>query len=164
MFLPNFVHKISDVIWEIPKKYKQGMLVPARIVATEKLLFGMDQGVFEQITNVAMLPGVVGYAWALPDAHWGYGAPIGGVFATDLRQDGVISPGAIGFDINCGMRLIRTNLTIDQVQPKLELLLSDLFNRIPAGVGRKGIIKLSKKEFSQMVAGGAKWVVDVSAK
>lgn len=101
------VKKISDYIWEIPTTEKEGMLVPARIYATEKLLREMDAGVFEQVTNVACLPGIQKYAYCMPDGHWGYGFPIGGVAAFS-KEDGVISPGGIGFDINCGMRLIRT--------------------------------------------------------
>src|SRR3989338_7813409 len=96
--------KISPYIWEIPKTYKEGMLVPARIIASEELLKGMDSGVVEQVSNVACLPGIQKYALALSDAHWGYGMPIGGVAAFDL-DEGVISPGAVGFDINCGVRM-----------------------------------------------------------
>src|SRR5579863_3001047 len=92
--------QISDVVWEIPPSYKAGMNVPARIYATKKLLEAMDAGVIEQVTNVAMLPGIVKYSYAMADAHWGYGFPIGGVAAFDLEK-GVISPGGIGFDINC---------------------------------------------------------------
>ena len=103
--------QISDVVWEIPPSYKAGMNVPARIYATKKLLEAMDAGVIEQVTNVAMLPGIVKYSYAMADAHWGYGFPIGGVAAFDLEK-GVISPGGIGFDINCGMRLVRTNLRL----------------------------------------------------
>ena len=93
------------------------MNVPARIYATKKLLEGMDQGVIEQVTNVASLPGIQRYSYAMADAHWGYGFPIGGVAAFDPEK-GVISPGGIGFDINCGMRLIRTNLRLKEVKPK----------------------------------------------
>ena len=97
------------------------MNVPARIYATKKLLEEMDSGVFEQVTNVAMLPGIVKYSYAMADAHWGYGFPIGGVAAFDPEK-GVISPGGIGFDINCGMRLIRTNLRLKEVKPKVKEL------------------------------------------
>lgn len=154
------VKKVSDFIWEIPKSYKAGMRVPARIIATEKLLGGMDEGVFEQITNVASLPGVVKYAVALPDAHWGYGAPIGCIFATDPEADGIISPGAVGFDINCGVRLIRSDLTVKDVEPRLEELVRELFKRIPTGVGGRGFWKLSKSEFQKMMIEGAKFAID----
>ena len=101
--------QVSDVIWEIPTSYKEGMGVPARIYANRRLLEGMDAGVIDQVTNVACLPGIVRYSYAMADAHWGYGFPIGGVAAFD-PENGVISPGGVGFDVNCGMRLIRTNL------------------------------------------------------
>lgn len=160
MSVPSFINKISDVIWEIPTSYKYGMLVPARILATEKLVGEMDDGVFEQITNVAQFPGIVGFAWAMPDAHWGYGAPVGAVFATDPDTGGIISPGAIGFDINCGMRLIRTNLTESDVRGHLEELLNGLYKRVPAGVGAEGFLKLSKKEIAELGVAGASWSVE----
>ena len=99
------VHRISDQIWEIPASEKSGMLVPARIYATEQILTSMDSGVFEQVTNVACLPGIRRYALCMPDGHWGYGFPIGGVAAMRV-DDGVVSPGGVGFDINCGVRLL----------------------------------------------------------
>src|SRR3989338_1925524 len=100
MTLPAGIKQVSDVVWEIPTTFKEGMNVPARIYATKKLLDGMDYGVFNQVTNVACLPGIQKYAYCMPDGHWGYGFPIGGVAAFDL-EEGVISPGGIGFDINC---------------------------------------------------------------
>jgi tRNA-splicing ligase RtcB len=106
------------------------MLVPARIYATEQLVREMDEGVFNQVTNVATLPGIVDYALCMPDGHWGYGFPIGGVAAMDPRT-GVISPGGIGFDINCGMRLLLTSLTEEQVRPHLGELVDGLFARFP---------------------------------
>lgn len=160
MPIPNFITKISPTIWEIPKTYKSGMRVAARIVATEKLMSGMDEGVYNQISNVATLPGVVGYAYAMPDAHWGYGAPVGAVFAIDPNQNGIISPGAIGFDINCGMRLIKTNLRRKQVEPKIPQLLDELFRRVPAGVGCQGLVRLSKKEINEVMTKGASWCVE----
>lgn len=160
MPIPFFIHKTADFIWEVPKTYKSDMRVPARIVATEKLISEMDEGVFAQIANVTTLPGIVGYAYAMPDAHWGYGAPVGAVFATDPDQGGIISPGAIGFDINCGMRLVRTNLNREQVLPKLPQLIEELFKRVPAGVGCRGIVKLNKKEFAEVIVQGANWCVE----
>lgn len=165
MALPQGIKKVSEVVWEIPKTYKKGMNVPARIYATDKILNGMDQGVFEQLTNVACLPGIQKYAYCMPDGHWGYGFPIGGVAAFDL-EDGVISPGGIGFDINCGMRLIRTNLTIKEVQPKLKQLVDLLFQYVPAGVGAEaydeetGFMKLSKDEFKRMSELGVDWAIE----
>ena len=152
------LNKISDYLWEIPKTEKEGMKVPARIYATEKLVKEMDQGVFEQITNVATLPGIQRHALCMPDGHWGYGFPIGGVaaFRTD---DGVISPGGIGFDINCGMRLIRTDLRLSDVKPRLKDLISLLFSKIPAGVGARGFVKLDRKELDRIMTEGAQWCV-----
>src|SRR3990172_2904685 len=144
------VRPAGDCVWEIPATEKPGMRVPARIYASEALLAGMDQGVFEQVTNVACLPGIVKYALCMPDGHWGYGFPIGGGAAFDL-QEGVISPGGIGFDINCGMRLVRTNLVLEQVEPVLEKLMDTLFELVPAGVGCKGLLKLNKEEFAEVV-------------
>ncbi|MRR53595.1 MAG: RtcB family protein [Deltaproteobacteria bacterium] len=156
MNVPHSTNKISDYLWEIPVSYKPGMLVPARIYATEKLLREMDQGVFEQITNVACLPGIIDYAFCMPDGHWGYGFPIGGMAAMD-PQTGVISPGGIGFDINCGMRLVLTNLTLDEVEPKLRLLVDTLFARVPSGVGSTGFVKISRDEFRRVAELGSRW-------
>jgi tRNA-splicing ligase RtcB len=156
MTLIREVHKISDTVWEIPPTYKEGMRVPARIYATEKLLKEMDEGVIEQVTNVATLPGVLRHAYCMPDGHWGYGFPIGGVAAMDPRS-GVISPGGIGFDVNCGMRLVLTNLTYDEVKPHLRDLVDRLFARVPAGVGSSGFVKISQDEFRQAVEQGARW-------
>lgn len=113
---PSF-KKISDTIWEIPTSYKSGMQVPARVIATKALLDSMEDIVFDQLTNVASLPGILKYALVMPDAHVGYGAPIGCVAAFD-KDEGVIVPGIVGFDINCGCRLIATNLTVKEVLPK----------------------------------------------
>ena len=152
------VNRISDQIWEIPSSEKPGMLVPARIYATEKILTSMDRGVFDQVTNVACLPGIRRHALCMPDGHWGYGFPIGGVAAFDL-QEGVISPGGVGYDINCGMRLIRTNLTLGEVQPKLDQLLNQLFRSVPAGVGSKGFVSLNHRQFDEVMREGARWCV-----
>lgn len=153
------VNQISDVTWEIPPSEKPGMLVPARIYATEQVLTAMDSGVFEQVTNVACLPGIRRYALCMPDGHWGYGFPIGGVAAFDVRS-GVISPGGVGYDINCGMRLVRTHLTLADVQPRLERLMTELFRRVPAGVGSKGFVRLNRREFEEVMKKGARWCVE----
>lgn len=150
------LRKISDTVWEIPIGYKQGMRVPARIFATEKLLKEMDDGVLEQVTNVATLPGIIDCAYCMPDGHWGYGFPIGGVAAMDT-ETGVISPGGIGFDVNCGMRLVLTHLTHDEVKPHIRNLVDRLFARVPAGVGSSGFVKISQDEFRVVVEEGAKW-------
>jgi len=156
MNIPAAIRKISPTLWELPVSYKEGMLVPARIYATEALLKGMDAGVFDQVTNVAALPGIQKYAYCMPDGHWGYGFPIGGVAAMDPAT-GVISPGGIGFDINCGMRLVLTNLTAEQVKPHLHQLVDRLFARIPTGVGCHGFVKLSQDEFCKVAEEGSRW-------
>ncbi len=151
--------RISDTVWELPRSYKPGMLVPARIYATRKLIDAMDEGVFDQVTNVACLPGILKYAFCMPDGHWGYGFPIGGVAAMDPTT-GVISPGGIGFDINCGMRLVLTNLTFDEVKPRLKDLVDALFYRVPSGVGSKGFVRLSRQEFSEVMTHGSQWCMN----
>ncbi len=149
---------VGDCVWEIPPSEKPGMLVPARIYASEALLARMDEGVFEQVTNVACLPGIVRAALCMPDGHWGYGFPIGGVAA--FRADtGVISPGGIGFDINCGMRVLRTSLTEAEVRPRLTQLVDALFAAVPSGVGSKGSVRLSGDEFGEVMREGAGWCV-----
>jgi tRNA-splicing ligase RtcB (3'-phosphate/5'-hydroxy nucleic acid ligase) len=156
---PKELKKISEVVWELPISYKEGMLVPARVFATKKLIKDMDDGVFNQITNVACLPGIQKYAYCMPDGHWGYGFPIGGVAAFDLDK-GIISPGGIGFDINCGMRLLTTNLTYEEVQPKLKELVDLLFKRVPTGVGCKGFLDITKDQFKEIMVKGVKWCVE----
>jgi tRNA-splicing ligase RtcB len=156
--VPKEVKKISDTVWEIPPAYKAGMRVPARIYATETLLSKMDEGVFDQVTNVATLPGLVNYSLCMPDGHWGYGFPIGGVAAVDA-EDGVISPGGIGFDINCGMRLVTTTLTFEAVRPHIKQLVDKLYQRVPAGVGSTGFVRISKDEFREVIVRGARWCV-----
>ncbi len=151
--------KLSDYSWEVPQSYKRGMTVPARIYATRKLLDAMDAGVIEQVTNVACLPGIVRQAYAMADAHWGYGFPIGGVAAFDVEK-GVISPGGIGFDINCGMRLIRTNLSLSEVKPKIKELVDLIFKLVPAGVGVKGFLKVSEPQFDEIMKYGVKWCAE----
>lgn len=151
---------VGPAAWELPVSAKGGMRVPARIYATEALLRDMDDGVFEQVTNVATLPGIVGRAICMPDGHWGYGFPIGGVAATDPAHGGVISPGGIGFDINCGMRLIRTDLTLDEVRPRLRQLVDRLYQQVPSGVGGSGFLRLDAKEFARAVERGAPWCVE----
>jgi tRNA-splicing ligase RtcB len=152
------IRPVRDCIWEIPPGEKPGMLVPARIYASEVLLAGMDAGVFEQVTNVACLPGIVRASLCMPDGHWGYGFPIGGVAA--FRADtGVISPGGIGFDINCGMRVLRTTLTEADVRPRLSVLVDALFAAVPTGVGAHGFLRLDAPKFREVMVEGAGWVV-----
>lgn len=148
--------KIREGVWEIPISAKRGMRVPALLYSSDRLVESLDKGVYDQITNVATLPGIVGSALCMPDGHWGYGFPIGGVAAFST-SDGIISPGGIGFDINCGMRLLRTNLSLEELTPKLQPLLDKLFIYVPAGVGVTGAVSLSKKRFEEVLVGGVDW-------
>ncbi len=155
---PMKVRPVGDCVWEIAPDEKPGMRVPARIYASETLLAQMDQGVFEQVTNVACLPGIVRASLCMPDGHWGYGFPIGGVAA--FRADtGIISPGGIGFDINCGMRVLKTSLSEEEVRPKLKELVVALFKAVPSGVGAQGFVHLSDADFREVMVEGAGWCV-----
>ncbi len=149
--------KVSEHLYEVGKT--GSMRVPARIYADEKLMGQIKKDKsLEQAANVAALPGIVKYSLAMPDIHWGYGFPIGGVAATDPGQGGVISPGGVGYDINCGVRLIRSNLSIQDIRPRLKDLVSDMFRTIPTGVGAKGAIKkISVHEQKKLLAGGSGW-------
>lgn len=153
------LNKIEDGIWELPRSFRKKMNVPVRIFATEKLLNAMDEEAVEQAVNVAALPGITEASFMMPDAHWGYGFPVGGVAAFDM-QSGIISPGGIGFDINCGMRLITTTLTENEVRPKIENLINRLFDEVPAGVASSGKIRLSERELKEVAVNGAKWAID----
>src|SRR5262245_40138956 len=148
----------GEHLWEIPRQ--GGMRVPGRIVASEKLMAELrEDPALGQVANVAHLPGIVGAALAMPDIHWGYGFPIGGVAAVDA-EDGVISPGGIGFDVNCGVRLVRTGLSADDIAPHLTRLADALYQAIPAGVGSEGAIsKLGRDEQRKILARGAAWAV-----
>ena len=154
---PKTFHKINDYLWEIPRTGE--MRVPGRIFASEQLISGMDEKVREQITNVAMLPGIQLASMAMPDAHWGYGFPIGGVAAFDPDEGGIISMGGVGFDISCGVRTMKTGLTREEVMPRLQRLVDQFYNRVPAGVGSEGLIKLSLTQIDEMLIGGAVWAV-----
>jgi tRNA-splicing ligase RtcB len=153
------ITRIDDYRWEIPRTYKPGMRVPGLIFSDEHMLRHIqDEQSLEQVANVAFLPGIVGRSLAMPDIHWGYGFPIGGVAATRV-DDGVISPGGVGFDINCGVRLLRTNLTEKEVKPRIERLLADLFINVPSGLGSKGKIRLKGNEIDRLLLKGAGWAV-----
>jgi tRNA-splicing ligase RtcB len=161
MIISGFeLNKINDYLWEIPATGR--MKVPGRIYSSQRMLekyLQNDESV-KQVVNVAQLPGIQKYSLAMPDIHWGYGFPIGGVGATDL-QEGVISPGGVGYDINCGVRLIRTNLTKDDVTIRLQKLIENLFQDIPTGVGSSGAIrKLSAKEVKKILRDGSRWAVE----
>ena len=153
------LEKIDDYRWRIPKRYMQNMRVPGIIYADETLIKSIKHDrAPEQVANVATLPGIVKYSMCMPDGHSGYGFPIGGVAAIDPNE-GVISPGGIGFDINCGVRLIRTSLTLEQIEPVKKTLIDALFNRIPSGVGSKGLLSLSPSKLDNALVQGAKWAV-----
>lgn len=153
------LQRIEECLWEIPRQ--GGMRVAGRIYATEKLLAGLkEDNSLRQVMNVAHLPGIVGYSLAMPDIHWGYGFPIGGVAAMDLN-DGVVSPGGVGYDINCGVRLVKTNLAYSATQQKMARLVDTLFSLIPSGVGSEGAIpKLSKTDEKRLLRDGARWAVE----
>ena len=136
------------------------MRVPAILYASSALVEQMDDKVFEQLTNVATLPGIVKSAYAMPDAHWGYGFPIGGVAAFDPDESGVISAGGVGFDISCGVRTLHTGLKRDRILPVQHRLAETLFAAIPAGVGSTGRLRLKDKEMDAMLRGGARWAVE----
>lgn len=148
----------SGYEWEIEPR--NGMRVPGIIYASESLIREMDHKVYEQTTNVATLPGIVQASYAMPDAHWGYGFPIGGVAAFDPDQGGVVSAGGVGFDISCGVRCLHTGLTADDVRGAQKLLADTLYVRVPAGVGSTGRVHLNREEMDAMLAGGAKWAVE----
>jgi len=155
------LEKIDDWRFLIPRSYKPGMRVPGIIYTDEKLLKDIrkDQAL-EQVANVAFLPGIVRASLAMPDIHWGYGFCIGGVAATDIAEGGVISPGGVGYDINCGVRLLKTGLQYEQIKDKLQDLVYALFSDVPSGLGSKGDIKVSAKEERQILAKGARWAVE----
>ena len=153
------INKIGECRWEIPQDYKSGMKVPGLVYADDKMLKVIrEEQSLEQVANVAFLPGIVGCSMAMPDIHWGYGFPIGGVAATRVR-DGVVSPGGVGYDINCGVRLLRTNLDEKEVKPKIEELINHLFRNVPSGLGSEGKIKVSEKEIDEVLRLGAEWAV-----
>ena len=143
--------------WEIPRQ--GAMKVPAVLFGTEALLRDMDEKVREQATNVACLPGIVDASYVMPDGHWGYGFPIGGVAAFDPQQGGVISAGGVGFDVSCGVRCLLTGLRREDVMPVQRRLADALSTDIPAGVGSRGAIKLNAAEMEAMLVGGARWAV-----
>ncbi len=156
----GILKKIDDYRWMIPKDYRPGMRVPGIIYAKESMIRDIekDQSV-EQVANAATLPGIVKASLAMPDIHYGYGLPIGGVVATDISQEGVITPGGVGFDINCGVRLLRTNLTLRDVEPKLKKLVDTLYQTVPSGVGSQGPIRIHKSQYREVLIKGAAWAI-----
>jgi len=152
------LQRVSAEEWRIEPQGK--MRVPAVIYATEELIREMDEKVREQIVNVATLPGIEKAAYAMPDAHWGYGFPIGGVAAFDPDRGGVVSAGGVGFDISCGVRTLLTGLTAEDVEPVKRSLADSLYRHIPAGVGSRGLLELADSELDEMLSGGARWAVN----
>ena len=149
---------VGEGVYELAPGLRPGMHVPVRVFGSQPLVDAMDDQVFVQAANVAALPGIVEASLCMPDAHWGYGFPIGGVAAFDPAS-GVISPGGIGFDINCGMRLARTDLCWPEVRPRLAELIDALAAEVPAGTGREGFVRISKPEFRAVLREGAGWAV-----
>src|SRR3989338_2739133 len=155
------LEKIDDYRFRLPKGAKPGMRVDGIIYADENLLTDIRKDkALEQVANVAFLPGIVNASMGMPDIHWGYGFPIGGVAATDIEEGGVVSPGGIGFDINCGIRMVKTNFQFEDIKDKIKDLVYALFSDVPAGVGSKGDIRISSKEERELLVKGSRWAVE----
>lgn len=153
------LHKLTDYLWEIPKSFRSDMRVPARVYATEHMLEEiMQDRSLDQLVNVSTLPGIREYALVMPDAHEGYGFPIGGVAAFS-KSDGIISPGGIGYDINCGVRLLRSEKTADEIGPNRAKLGEMIFKEVPSGVGKGGNLKLRAGELDGVLARGAREMI-----
>lgn len=150
---------LHPYLWSLPKSLNEKR-ADVLLYGSQPLLESMDDKVLEQIRHVAALPGLVGAAMTMPDAHWGYGFPIGGVAAFDAEQGGIISAGGVGFDISCGIRCLRSDLTLQEIMPHLKALADRLFQVIPAGVGEEGGLKLEPKQLDQVLIGGARWAVN----
>ena len=157
--MENVLRKITDYKWELPKSYKPGMRVPAYFYINRKLMQILERDAVEEAANVATMPGIKQASLVMPDVHVGYGFPIGGVAGFDV-EDGVVSPGGVGFDINCGVRLLRTNLKVDDVKPKIRKLIDELFVAVPSGVGSEGRLRVSDKELDEIFVSGAGWAVE----
>jgi tRNA-splicing ligase RtcB len=154
------LQKINDWLWELPVSHKSGMRVPGRVYASEAMVQrALDENALEQVANVATLPGVQKFSLAMPDIHWGYGFPIGGCAATNPAEDGVISPGGVGYDINCGVRLMRTNLRQADVSARMKELVAQLFRDVPCGLGKGSDLDLSHTDEKACVREGATWAV-----
>ena len=152
-------HRLEEFLWELPVGYVDGMRASGRIFASEKLFNkAIEDRAIEQVANVATLPGIVGASYAMPDIHWGYGFPIGGVAATDVDGGGVVSPGGVGFDIGCGVRLVRTALDYESgLRPKIKELVEDLGRRVPRGVGGRGRMQLDRSELEKVLLEGVRF-------
>src|SRR5215469_9301531 len=154
------LERIDETRWRIPQRFNDKMYVPGIVYADDQLIEQiLNDNALVQVANVATLPGIVGHSLAMPDIHWGYGFPVGGVAATDAEQ-GVISPGGIGFDINCGVRLLASKLLQDQVKDQVDKLADELFANLPSGVGTDGMRKLSANEMHEVMVRWAAWAVE----
>ena len=154
------LEKIDDNRWEIPMGEFPGMMTNAVIYASESMIEQIrSDNAPQQAANVACLPGIVGSSMAMPDIHWGYGFPIGGVAAVDA-DSGSISPGGIGFDINCGVRLIKTDLTVDDLGGNVGALVDELYKNVPSGLGSKGLTKIGNSEMDDILSNGSRWAVE----
>src|SRR5438034_2663127 len=154
------LERMDNNRWRIPRSYNAEMRVPGMVYADDELIQMMlNDNALQQVANVATLPGIVGHSLAMPDIHWGYGFPVGGVAATHADY-GVVSPGGIGFDINCGVRLIASGLLLDQVHGKVDKLADELFNNLPSGVGGAGMRQLSAGEIRAVMVRGSAWAVE----
>ncbi|MGC8584625.1 MAG: RtcB family protein [Thermoplasmata archaeon] len=154
------LERIDNFRWRIPKNYKTGMRVDGIIFASDHMIEDIKKdNAPEQVANVATLPGIIRASYAMPDIHWGYGFPIGGVAAFDY-DEGVISPGGVGYDINCGVKVVRTDLTINEVKPRIKELIDTIFEEVPSGVGSAGKIKLNRNDLNGVLSEGARWAVD----
>lgn len=155
------LERVDACCWRIPKSYRSDMRVDGLVFANDVLIETVrkDQAL-DQVANVATLPGIQSASLAMPDIHWGYGFTIGGVCATDPAEGGVISPGGVGYDINCGVRLVKTNLFLDDVKPHLRTLVKNLFDTVPSGVGRSGAYKYNPKETRKLMGEGPRFAID----
>lgn len=154
------LERVDAYRWRIPQSYQPGMYVPGMVFADDVLIEDIrEEHALQQVANVATLPGIVGYSLGMPDIHWGYGFPVGGVAATQA-DSGVVSPGGIGFDINCGVRLLSTDLRYEQIQEKAEQLADELFHHLPSGVGGAGMREVTVDELRTVMVRGAAWAVE----
>ena len=156
----HVVEKTSEFVYRINVNQSKKMNVPVTVYADDNLILKMSEDrTLDQAVNVSTLPGVRKHIVVLPDGHEGYGFPVGGVAATDL-EEGVISPGGVGYDINCGVRLLRSNLKVDNVRNQLKTLVNELFGSIPSGVGSEGTVKLNKSELNDLLVEGVDWAIE----
>ena len=152
--------QVDEFRYEIPSSYKHGMRTSGLIYADERMMKNVIRdNALEQVANVATLPGILKKSMAMPDIHWGYGFPIGGVAGMDT-EEGVISPGGVGYDINCGVRMLTTNLTVKDVTPKLKELIDTMFTNVPSGLGSKGKVRVDSRTLTRVLEDGAKWAVE----